>query len=114
MKALQSNKEDTELAIQIIGDITEENNKIKAEAENLRKLNNSLEEVLADYKNKQRRANIVANIAIPVATVPMIVSGAVLMATNNDYGKPMFYTGVGCLVGCELVWNGGHFVLRLW
>ena len=114
MKALESNKEDTALAIAIIGDITEENNKIKEEAANLKKMTESLEEVVADYKKKQERANIVANIAIPVATVPMIISGAVLTATNNDLGKPILYTGLGCLVGCELVWNGGHFVLHLW
>ena len=54
------------------------------------------------------------NILIPIATVPLIISGSILMATNNDYGKPMLYTGVGLLVGCELAWNGGHFIFKIW
>lgn len=113
-KALISNKEDTALAIEIIGDITEENTKIKEENNNIKKINENLKEVIVDYEQKQKRTNAVVNIIIPATTVPMIISGAVLMATDNDYGKPVFYTGLGLLVGCELVWNGGHLVFHVW
>jgi hypothetical protein len=113
-KALISNKEDTALAIEIIGDITEENNKIKSENDNLKKLNEEFKEVVLDYEQKQKRANAAVNIIIPATTVPMIVSGAILMATNNDYGDMVLYTGLALFGGCEIIWNGGRFIFHIW
>jgi hypothetical protein len=114
MKALISNKEDTALAITIVGDLQLENKNLKNEIENINVQFKNYKEYAEDCIKKEEKAIIMGNILIPIATVPLIISGSILMATNNDYGKPMFYTGVGLLVGCEMVWNGGHFIFKIW
>lgn len=99
-KALESNKDDVsyiiDLFVEAYGEVQE------------------LNEYVAVCKTREKRNEIMVNIMIPVATVPMIVTGGILMATNNDFGKPVLYTGVGLLVGCELVYNGGHFIFKIW
>lgn len=99
-EALVSNKDDTSTIISELGIVYEQ---VKSLSERARLL-----------EAMSKRANIAVEIIIPITTVPMIVSGAVLMATNNDYGKPLLYTGVGLLVGCEVVWNSGHFIFHIW
>ena len=99
-KALISNKEDVSTAIAEMGVLYEQ---VKL-----------LNEKITYLEIRQKRAFATTNIIIPITTLPMIITGSVLMATNNDYGKPVFYTGVGLLVGCEVVWNGGHFIFKLW
>lgn len=99
-KALESNKEDVDYIIELFSETYAE----------VQRLN----EYVAVAKKKERNNEIMINIMIPVATVPMIVTGGILMATNNDFGKPVLYTGVGLLVGCELVYNGGHFLFKIW
>lgn len=114
MKALISNKEDTALAITIVGDLQLENKNLKNEINNIKVNFDVYKEYAEEQARKEKRAITLGNIMIPATTVPMIIAGSVLMATNNDYGKPIFYTGVGLLVGCELVWNGGHFMFKIW
>lgn len=74
----------------------------------------NLTERIAFLEIANKRALIATNIIIPVATIPMVFTGAILMVSNNDYGKPVFYTGLGLLIGCELVWNGGHLIFKIW
>ena len=93
--ALTSNKEDTHEVISILGNMNEEISKI----------------------NEQKKlANKFIRIAIPTTTVPLIASGAYLyFATDEkDLGKSMMICGGGLLIGCELVWNGGKFILKIW
>lgn len=99
-KALESNKDDVSYIIDLFAEAYGE----------VQELN----EYVAVCKAREKRNEIMVNIMIPVATVPMIVTGGILMATNNDFGKPVLYTGVGLLVGCELVYNGGHFIFKIW
>lgn len=114
MKALISNKEDTALAISMIGELQEEKDNLKTEVKTLHEQFNAYVEFADSCIKKEKRAMIVGNIMIPATTVPMIVAGSVLMATNNDFGAPVLYSGIGLLVGCELVWNGGHFIFKVW
>ena len=93
--ALNSNKEDTHEVISILGDMSEEIAKI----------------------NKQKKfTNKFVQIAIPTTTVPLIVSGVYLyFATDEkDLGKVLMYCGGGLLIGGEIIWNGGKFVLKIW
>ena len=93
--ALNSNKEDTHEVINILGDMSEEISKI----------------------NKQKElTNKFIQIAIPTITLPLITSGAYLyFATDEkDLGKLMMMCGGGLLIGGELVWNGGKFILKIW
>lgn len=114
MKCLESNKEDTANALEVLGLMQEENDTLKVQISTIRKEFDTYKEFAEDAKKKEKMAITVGNIIIPVATVPMIVAGSVLTATNNDYGKPVLYTGLGLLVGCEITWNGGHFVFHIW
>ena len=93
--ALTSNKEDTHEVISILGNMNEEISKI----------------------NEQKKlANKFIQIAIPTTTVPLIVSGAYLyFATDEkDLGKSMMICGGGLLIGGEIIWNGGKFILKIW
>ena len=99
-KALQSNKEDTANAIEELGNLYNEYLYYK--------------ELVALSEARLKKSYIAGNIIIPTATIPMMAFGGILMATNNDLGKPMFYTSAGLLLSCELVWNGGHLVFKLW
>lgn len=99
-EALLSNKDDTGVAIAEIGRLSEQ---IK-----------SLDELVNYYQRRAKGSAVIVNVLIPAATVPMMVSGAVLAATNNDLGKPILYTGIGLFLGCELVYNSGRFIFRWW
>lgn len=114
MKALISNKEDTALAITIVGELQAENGNLKNEINDIKVKFDAYKEYAEEQARKEKRAIALGNIMIPATTISMIVAGSVLMATNNDFGAPIFYTGVGLLVGCELVWNGGHFIFKFW
>jgi len=114
MKALVSNKEDTQEAIKIVGELTEENNNLKNELNNIKVDFEIYKEYAEEQKRKEKSAIVMGNVIIPISTVPMIITGAILMVSNNDYGKPVFYTGLGLLIGCELVWNGGHLIFKIW
>ena len=93
--ALTSNKEDTHEVISILGDMTEEISKI----------------------NKQKQLiNKFIQITIPTTTLPLIVSGTYLyFATDEkDLGKTLSICGGALLIGGEIIWNGGKFILRVW
>lgn len=93
--ALNSNKEDTHEVISILGDMTEEITKM----------------------NKQKEfTNKFVQIAIPTTTLPLIVSGAYLyFATDEkDLGKTLSICGGALLIGGEIIWNGGKFILKIW
>jgi hypothetical protein len=93
--ALNSNKEDTHEVINILGNITEEISKI----------------------NKQKElADKFIQIIIPTTTIPLIASGAYLYFGTDEkaLGKTLIYCGGGLLIGGELIWNGGKFILKIW
>ena len=100
-KALISNKEDTHEVISILGDMQEELDRYKI--------------YLNEIEKKAKRADLFVQILIPTLSVPMIANGIYLYANGNEnYGKVCMYGGVIMLVGAELVWNGGKFVLKIW
>lgn len=93
--ALNSNKEDTREVISILGDMSKEITKM----------------------NKQKEfTNKFVQIAIPTTTIPLIISGAYLYFGTDEktLGKTLMCCGGGLLIGGELVWNGGKFILKIW
>lgn len=99
-QALESNKEDVSYLVDLFAETFEEVQR--------------LENILAQEKSKEKRTEVLVNVMIPTTTLPMIISGGILMATDNDLGKPVLYTGLGLLFGCEIVYNCGHFIFNLW
>ena len=100
-KALTSNKDDTHEILFILGDMQEE-------LDNYKKYINEIEK-------KAKCADLFVQILIPTLSVPMIANGIYLYANGNEtYGKVCMYGGAIMLVGAELVWNGGKFVLKIW
>lgn len=100
-KALSSNKEDTSMVICILGNMQEELNKYKT--------------YISEFEKKAKRTNLFVQILIPTLSVPMIANGIYLYANGNEsYGKVCVYGGAIILVGAEVVWNGGKFILRIW
>ena len=93
--ALTSNKEDTHEVITLLGNMTEEISKIKKQKE------------LADK---------FIRLIIPTTTIPLIASGAYLYFGTDEktLGKTLLYCGGGLLIGGELIWNGGKFILKIW
>ena len=93
--ALDSNKEDTYEVINILGNMYEEISKM----------------------NKQKEfINKFVQIAIPTTTIPLIISGVYLYFGTDEktLGKTLMCCGGGLLIGCELVWNGGKFIFKIW
>lgn len=100
-KALTSNKEDTHEVISILGEMQEELNKYKI--------------YINEVEKKAKRTDTFVQILIPTLSVPMIANGIYLYANGNEsYGKLCIGSGVIMLVGAELVWNGGKFILKIW
>ena len=99
--ALISNKEDTHAVISILGDMQEELDKYKI--------------YINEIERKAKRTNLFVQILIPTLSIPMIANGAYLYANGNEsYGKICMTSGVVMLLGAEVVWNGGKFVLKIW
>ena len=100
-KALISNKEDTHEVISILGEMQEELNNYKT--------------YINELEKKAKCTDTFVQILIPTLSVPMIVNGIYLYANGNEnYGKLCIGSGVVMLVGAELVWNGGKFILKIW
>ena len=100
-KALISNKEDTHEVISILGEMQEELNNYKT--------------YINELEKKAKYTDTFVQILIPTLSVPMIVNGIYLYANGNEnYGKLCIGSGVVMLVGAELVWNGGKFILKIW
>lgn len=114
MKCLESNKEDTANALEVIGELQEEKDLLKLQLNNIRLEFNQYKEFAEEAARKEKMAMTVGNVIIPATTIPMIIAGSILTATNNDYGKPILYSGLGLLIGCEIVWNGGHLIFHFW
>lgn len=93
--ALTSNKEDTHEVINLLGNMTEEISKI----------------------NKQKElSDKFIRLVIPTTTIPLIASGAYLYFGTDEktLGKTLMYCGGGLLIGGELIWNSGKFILKIW
>lgn len=114
MKALESNKEDTENAIIVIGNMQEEIETLTVQLDNAKSQFNYYKEYAEECLAKEKRSIIATNIIIPLTTIPIMVFGGVLLASNNDFGKPVLYSGLGLFIGCEVIYNGGHWVFKLW
>ena len=99
-QALLSNKDDTSAIIQQLGELQEKIEKYQ--------------QYLASVEKRLVNNAILVNVTIVAATITPMVFGAILMGTNNDLGKPLFYTTLGCLAGFGVVYNGGHFLFKVW
>jgi len=114
-KALESNKEDTKNAINLFGEaleynslILEENKKLKEEWQNHLKL---------DAENEKRFDNLYqfGNVIIPLVPVTLLTaSGIFYLNKMDDLGKGFLYAGCISLVGLEVVYQGGHFIFKVW
>lgn len=114
-KALESNKEDTKNAINLFGEaleynslILEENRKLKEDWQNHLKL---------DAENEKRFDNLYqfGNVIIPLIPISLFATSGICYLNNkNDWGKGFLYAGCISLVGLEIVYQGGHFILRIW
>lgn len=99
-QALLSNKDDTSAIIQQLSELQEKIEKYQ--------------QYLASVEKRLVNNAILVNVTIAAATITPMVFGAILMGTNNDLGKPLFYTSLGCLAGFGVVYNGGHFLFKVW
>lgn len=114
-KALESNKEDTKNAISLFGEaleynslILEENKKLKEEWQNHLKL---------DAESERRFDNLYqfGNVVVPLVPVTLLTTSGILYLNNkDDLGKGFLYAGCISLVGLEVVYQGGHFIFKVW
>ncbi len=100
-KALISNNDDMGVIIGELGDMTEELNEYKRYVNSL--------------KTRMTRNEILINTIIPITTLPLVGFGIYDITNNNSTrGKVELYSGIGLFVGAELIYNGGHFIFKLW
>lgn len=114
MEALKSNKEDTSNAITVIGDMQEEIETLTIQLTDAKNQFSYYKEYAEECLVREKKSVIATNVIIPLTTIPIMAFGGVLMASNNDFGKPVLYTGLGLFIGCEITYNAGHFVFKIW
>lgn len=99
--ALLSNREDTDSALALAGEFYE-----KAKA---------LEERVAYAERKNKNSTIYANVVTPIPGLIFMVQGFIEMGKGNtDYGWRLFEIGAITLVGMEVVYQGGHWLFKIW
>lgn len=100
-KALNSNKEDTSVVITILGDMQEE---LEKHQEYINSIQHKLD---LSYK--------VTNIIIPLTCLPIAIDGIYNYSQGNIKNGNNLMIAFGItLISAELVWNGGHLILKLW
>lgn len=100
-KALISNNEDVGVIIDELGEMSNSLNEYKKYVNSIRL--------------RMTRNEVLINTLIPITTLPLIGFGLYDML-NDQYtiGKIEVYSGLALFVGTEIIYNGGHFILKLW
>lgn len=99
--ALISNNEDLGTVINELGELSVELSEYKAYVNSL--------------KLRMTRNEIIVNTIIPITTLPLVGFGVYdILNDNKVKGNFELYSGIGLFVGAELIYNGGHFILKLW
>lgn len=74
-----------------------------------------MQEELDYYKQKDKAAYIYGNIVTPLPGLMLMTYGFIEMGNGNtDKGWDFFKIGAFTLVGMELVYQGGHWLFRVW
>lgn len=70
---------------------------------------------IAEYEERKNRANKFVQIMIPTTTIPLICGGGyAYIKDEKTLGKTLIGCGGILLIGGELTWNGGKFILKIW
>ena len=114
-KAMESNKEDTKNAINLFGEaleynslILEENKKLKEEWQN---------HLIIDSENERRFNNLyqLGNIIVPLVPISLLAAcGICYLNSKDELGKNFLYAGCASLIGFEILYQGGHFIFKIW
>lgn len=112
---MESNKEDTKNAINLFGEaleynslILEENKKLKEEWQN---------HLIIDSENDKRFNNLyqLGNIIVPLVPISLLAaSGICYLNRKDELGKNFLYAGCASLIGFEILYQGGHFIFKIW
>ncbi len=114
-KIAQSQNEDIELLIETITETSKENDNVILQLNLSLALEKQLREELDYYKAKDKNSYIYGNIITPIPGLILMTYGFVEMGKGNtDYGWTWFTAGAITLAGLEVVYQGGHWVLRIW
>lgn len=66
-------------------------------------------------KRKDKNAYIYGNVLTPLPGLMLMTYGFIEMGKGNtDYGWKWFEAGAITLVGMEVVYQGGHWIFRIW
>ena len=100
-KALISNNENVGVIIDELGEMSESLNDYK--------------QYVNSVKLRMTRNEVLINTLIPITTLPLVGFGVYDMFTNQYMvGKIEVYSGLALFIGAEVIYNGGHFILKLW
>ncbi len=106
-KALLSNKDDTSNLIVVISEM-------QAEIDLAAKQAKSLAELVDYYKSSAKNSNRFCNICIPVTCSIPIAIGAIELINGNTSGLNYIKAGAAALFSIELIYQGGHFLVKAW
>ena len=99
--ALISNNEDLGVVIEELGTLSKELSDYKSYVDSL--------------KLRVTRSEIIVNTVIPLTSLPLIGFGVYDVLNDNTIrGSAELYGGLGLFICAELIYNGGHFILKLW
>lgn len=108
-KALESNKEDTAVLKDILGQMAEDADLLKAQLEISKQQAQSLTFLLKETEKRNKANAIFTNIAIPVAAV----SGGCIVGGIINKEKGLIIGGAAGLSTTIIVYNFGHFSFKL-
>ncbi len=103
--ALISNKDDTHVAIEIVGELTEENNKLKAEAVNIKNM-------IASYELRDKRSPLGALPAVAIGSIGGTLLGMGLGGQEID--RNLVIAGSTCIASSFAFWCIGHYLFKFW
>ena len=114
-KAILSNKEDTEAAIELFSSALEEVEEIKKQKELLEF--QWQEHLKLDYEKDKRFSNLytLGNILVPLAPIGVGICSIIPFSQGDiRTGTTMLYSAGISLISLELIYQGGHFIFKFW
>ncbi len=114
-KALQNNKEDTENAIELFSTALEEIEMIKNQKKELEEQWREHLKLDAEYERRMRNSYLMGNFLAVLPSVCLGVTSSFYFMNNEiEMGKKYLNAAAISLISIEMVYQGGHFIFRIW
>lgn len=114
-KIAKSQNEDIKLLIEQIAETQSDTTNLQSQLDLCYSLEKKQQELIDYYKKKDKAAYTYGNIVTPLPGLLLMTYGFVEMGKGNtDAGWTWFKAGAITVFAMEVVYQGGHWVIRVW